>query len=99
MNTQNRHLQRLIVVLCSISSSRDMRAALECMLTDIELQEIINRFQIFEMLDQGIPQREISSTLGVGIATVTRGAYAIKSRNYSVLNQYMKKKFTKKTSA
>ncbi len=98
MNTHNRQLQRLIDVLCSISTSREMQAVLECILTDNELKEIENRLRILEMLEQGIPQREIASTLGVGVATVTRGAYAIRNGNFSVLNQYMQKILRKKTS-
>jgi TrpR family trp operon transcriptional repressor len=37
-----------------------------------------NRLQIIEMLQQGIPQRQIADTLGVGIATVTRGSHHLK---------------------
>jgi TrpR family trp operon transcriptional repressor len=31
------------------------------------------------MLEQGMPQRKIAETLGVGIATVSRGARAMKN--------------------
>lgn len=36
--------------------------------------DVTKRLQIFEMLEQGVPQRQIAEKLGVGIATVTRGA-------------------------
>lgn len=44
------------------------------LLTPRELEELGMRWQIFTLLEQGVPQREIAKRLGVGIATVTRGA-------------------------
>lgn len=47
-------------------------------LTDIltpgEYEEIARRWQIIKMLNAGKSQREIAEELGVGVATVTRGA-------------------------
>ncbi len=43
-------------------------------LTTGEYEEIARRWQIIKMLEAGTPQREIAETLGVGVATVTRGA-------------------------
>jgi len=54
-------------------------------LTDKEQLEIANRIRIFDALDRGITQREISEKLGVGIATVSRGAKAIQSHDVSAL--------------
>lgn len=47
---------------------------LEDLLTIGEYEEIARRWQIVKMLDAGISQREIAESLGVGVATVTRGA-------------------------
>jgi len=66
-----------------------MAAVLDCLLSTKELQEIENRLGIFEALDQQIPQREIASTLGVGIATVTRGAQVFKTGQFSILKRYL----------
>ncbi len=53
-------------------------ALLHEFLTDIltagEYEEIARRWQIIKMLEEGYPQREIAEKLGVGVATVTRGA-------------------------
>lgn len=49
---------------------------LAAILTESEQIEIANRLLIFAQLQQGLPQREISERLGVGIATVSRGAKA-----------------------
>ena len=62
---------------------------LEGILTTKELQEIENRLRIFSGLDKNIPQREIASSLGVGIATVTRGAQAFKNGQFAVLKRYL----------
>ena len=48
------------------------------LLTPSELSEISKRLQIFKLLEQGMPQRQIAEKLGVGIATVTRGSRALK---------------------
>jgi TrpR family trp operon transcriptional repressor len=47
---------------------------LDDLLTAGEYEEIARRWQIVKMLESGIPQREIAERLGVGVATVTRGA-------------------------
>jgi len=89
MNTFNNPRQALIKALCRISSPKDMASVLEGLLTQKELQELDNRLRIFEGLDKNIPQREIASTLGVGIATVTRGAQAFKNGHFKVLKRHL----------
>lgn len=61
---------------------------LETLLTPKELGELENRLKILEMFSDGISQRQISSTLGVGIATVTRGAQAYNG-NKVILDKYV----------
>ena len=53
-----------------------MTLLLKALFTSKELKELKNRISIFQMLLKGKKQREISEELGVGIATVTRGAQA-----------------------
>ena len=57
-----------------------MEEALRGLLSSSELVDVANRLQIFEMLEQGVPQRQIAEKLGVGIATVTRGSNTMKTR-------------------
>ena len=59
-----------------------MSSALEGLLTPYEQQELINRLQIFELLSQGVSQRQVAQQLGVGIATVTRGSRALQAGSY-----------------
>lgn len=57
-----------------------MEEALRSLLTANELVDVANRLQIIELLEQGVPQRQIAKKLGVGIATVTRGSNVLKTR-------------------
>lgn len=78
MDANLKHISHLVNHLLSLTSQEKMEKALRDLLTENELAEIANRLQIIEMLEQGIPQRQIADQLGVGIATVTRGSKALK---------------------
>lgn len=82
MNTNKHHYKELIDLLCHISDPREMEAVLEAILTRKEAEELENRLQIFRMLLQDVPQREIATRLNVGIATVTRGAAALRNSRF-----------------
>lgn len=82
MNTRKTPYRELVTLLCGISKAAEMEAALEALLTPKEAEELENRLQIFRMLQQDIPQREIAARLNVGIATVTRGAAALRSSRF-----------------
>ncbi|PIE82144.1 MAG: transcriptional regulator [Cardiobacteriales bacterium] len=73
---QDASYQKLLDLLCRTNDKEKISALLDALLTDKEKKELINRLKIFSLLEQGVTQREISSTLGVGIATVSRGAKA-----------------------
>ena len=77
MNT-NKNAQTLIEYLLAVQTPQDMEAALRALLTPAELAEISNRLQIIKLLEAGESQRCIAEKLGVGIATVSRGARALK---------------------
>jgi len=64
-----------------------MQAALDIILTDKEHEDVDKRLQIFHQLETHVPQREVSANLGVGIATVTRGAKAMRTDSYRSLEQ------------
>ncbi|WP_119395239.1 Trp family transcriptional regulator [Salinibius halmophilus] len=81
MSTSNIDMQRyqaeLIEHLLAQQTPEAMTSALHKLLTDAEFSEVVKRLQIFKMLEAGVPQRQIAQTLGVGIATVSRGARAL----------------------
>jgi TrpR family trp operon transcriptional repressor len=76
MNTT--YLNELLDHLLEMQERDSLEQALRDLLTPAELAEVCNRLQILRMLEAGVPQREIAKQLGVGIATVTRGARALK---------------------
>ena len=75
----------LLTHLANCSDSADIEKLLSALLTDKEQHDIANRIRIFDLLDRGTTQRDISEQLGVGIATVSRGAKAMQSHNLSAL--------------
>lgn len=68
----------LINLLCHTHQPALMNELLDALWTDKERKEVENRLLIFRLLLQGNTQREIANQLNVGIATVTRGATALK---------------------
>lgn len=57
-----------------LNSKDEVIKFFEWLLTPQEFKQLPMRLQIMRMLKKGIPQRKIAETLGVGIATVTRGS-------------------------
>ena len=78
----SKNLKELIQTLLSIEDEEEMLNFLEGILTTKELDEIPTRLQIVKMLKADISQHEIAEKLGVGIATVTRGATEIKKGRF-----------------
>ncbi|TXR51502.1 Trp family transcriptional regulator [Reinekea thalattae] len=78
MNTYDSMKDELIDYLLQAKQPEQMDNRLQQLLTPTEYDEVCKRLQIFKMLKQGIPQRKIAEQLGVGIATVSRGARALK---------------------
>lgn len=75
----------LLQHLANCPDSADIEALFRALLTEKEQQEIANRIRIFDLLARGVTQREISEQLGVGIATVSRGAKAMQAHDVSAL--------------
>ena len=82
--TSNKLLTPVVNYLMTQTTEEHMSAALEGLLTPYEQQELINRLQIFELLSQGVSQRQVAQQLGVGIATVTRGSRALQAGSYKI---------------
>ena len=80
MKTKIKYIEHLVNHLLAQNSPQEMEKALSDLLTTSELDEVVKRLQIFEMLAAGVSQRQIAENLGVGIATVSRGANVLKNR-------------------
>ena len=75
----------LLKHLADCHDSADIEVLFSALLTDKEQREIANRIRIFDLLEHNITQREVSEKLGVGIATVSRGAKVMQSHDVSAL--------------
>lgn len=83
----------LIELLCQSNDETHIRPLLSALLTEKEQSELSNRILIFALLQQGLPQREIAERLGVGIATVSRGAKAYQHYTIDELLPNLKETF------
>jgi TrpR family trp operon transcriptional repressor len=81
-------LRKMSSLLHSLPDSAAIEEFLQVLFTPQELQQIPQRLAILELLSKGATQREIASSLGVGIATVTRGAREMKGTD---LSKYFRK--------
>ena len=81
----NKLLKELAQLLVDVDSVEDMENLLVGLFTPKEREEIPTRIQIIKKLKQGIPQHQIAEELGVGIATVTRGAEEIQAGTFKVI--------------
>lgn len=82
MKEKVRLFNQLRDFLISTKSTKEMENFLLGILTPQELDELPMRLEIVKMLKKGVPQKEISRILGVGIATVTRGSRELKKGNF-----------------
>ncbi len=83
---RNKQLQELIILLLTIKTEDKMEDFLLGIFTPKERLEIPMRLRIVKMLRQGIPQQEIAESLGVGVATVTRGSRELQKGRFKVVN-------------
>jgi len=83
MNTS--YYNSLVEAFLSFKTKQDVKIFLDGILTPKEREELACRLQIVKLLKKGIPQHEIASKLGVGVATVTRGSKEIAKGNFSLL--------------
>ena len=82
MNTL--YYDTLVEAFLSLKTKKDVKGFLDGILTQKEREELPVRLQIIRLLKRGMPQHEIASKLGVGIATVTRGSKEIAKGNFSL---------------
>lgn len=77
---QDNFKKELIHNLAEIQTDKNMRRFLDILLTPSEFDEFSRRLQILKRLVKGKTQREIAKDLGVGIATVERGAGELREK-------------------
>ena len=75
-------INQLIETILSLKTKDQMENLLLGILTPQELEQLPVRLEVVKRLKKGDPQRKIADDLGVGIATVTRGATEIKKGGF-----------------
>ena len=76
-NADARKLRDLMKAVTAIDSVEDCRRFFIDLCTPAELQSLSDRWQVAQLLDQGVPYRQIYEQTGVSTATVTRVARAL----------------------
>ena len=66
----------LFKILEGLKDEPEFLELLEITLTEKEREMVLERWRIFEAIDQGLSQREVAKEVGCSVATATRGAKA-----------------------
>lgn len=69
---QTEGTEALAEAILALETVEDVQAFLRDVCTLRELTELASRWQIAQLLDEGLPQREIAERVGASTATVTR---------------------------
>ncbi len=75
-------LNELIEVMLKLKTKKELLDFLRGILTPKELNQLSTRLQIVKLLKNGMNQQNIAKSLGVGIATVTRGSRELKNHRF-----------------
>ncbi len=84
-------LKFLVKIFEKTKTSQEMEKLILALFTPREVEEFVQRLKIVSLLLEGVSQREISQTLGVGIATVTRGSRELQYGQGEILKKLLKK--------
>jgi TrpR family transcriptional regulator, trp operon repressor len=76
--------------LASIDDEDLMLELLEELLTPTELRRIEQRWQLVQLLEEGLSQREIARRLGISLCNITRGSRELKKPD-SAFRQIMER--------
>jgi len=78
-------------ILSEITKPEDVEKFLNEILTENERKDLSLRWELMRKLHVGIPQRAISSELGISLCKITRGSKILKSGD-SIINRILNSK-------
>lgn len=64
----------LAEAFAAMETPDELRALLRDLTTPAELEELVDRWRVVQLLDQGLPYREINAQTGVSVTTIGRVA-------------------------
>lgn len=70
---------RFSASLASLRDPSEVKVFLDELLTPAEVHDLALRWQLLELLGQGVPQREIAHRLGISLCKITRGSRILKN--------------------
>ncbi len=71
--------KKLAQIFLAAKTPVEMEALLKDLLTPAEIQDLLERWKIIDLLLQGETQRSVRDRVGVSIAKVSRGAAVIQT--------------------
>ncbi len=79
--TKRKRKVRLGSALASLKTPASAEKFLQEMLTPREYHDFTLRWELMELLVDGVPQRKIAEQLGISLCKITRGARILKAKN------------------
>lgn len=84
-NINKKDLEILEEVIKKADSKDKLENLLLGLFTSSEIEEFAERIRIVSLLKKGVAQHEVAGKLGVGVATVSRGAKEIKMGRFKMV--------------
>lgn len=72
-------LQEIYKIFAELKTPERARLFLQDMFTPGEIEQIVQRWRLVQLLHRGVPQREISKKLQISIAKITRGSRVLQT--------------------
>ncbi len=73
--------KKLVEVLCRITEPKIMKRFISEIFTPAEIDDFVLRWRLMEMLQNGVPQRDIATELGISLCKITRGSKVLSAGN------------------
>ena len=74
----NEAFARFAAVAASVTDRAEMETFLAELLTPNELHDLVLRWELLELLEEGVSQRQVAAALGISLCKITRGAKILK---------------------
>ncbi len=87
--TRRKRKVRLGSALAALKTPAAAEKFLKEMLTTREYHDFTLRWELLELLSDGMPQRGIAERLGISLCKITRGARILKAKN-SIVAKFLK---------
>lgn len=87
-NIKNKNLSQIYEIISTLKTADEVEILLNELLTQSELDDVEQRWNILKMLNQKESQRNISKKLTVSLCKITRGAKILKNEK-SILRRIL----------